>query len=189
MACRFGVTVLGAMLLAGCGGGAPDTGNASGGVSAGGGGATAASGWDGTKACDYLKQADVEAVTGQKSEPGKLEGVVPAANGGAAVSMCSYALADGRVVSLLTRVSDGQDLAPTVAAIKNPPPDYAMGTQVDLPGLGKAALWNEQMHQINFWLDGDHHGIITFANGDYSKRPDLSGSRDQAIALARRVGA
>ena len=180
MVVRVGIGMLGgsALMLAACGNG-----------TGGGGIAGTGGGWDGTKACDYLKQADVEAVTGRKSAPGKLDGVVPAANGGAAVSICSYDLADGRNVGLLTRVSSGQDMAATVDSIRNPPPGFAIGKNVDLPGVGKAALWNDETHQLNFWLDGDHYGVITFARGDYTKRPDLSASREQAIALAHRLGA
>ena len=173
----FAWAALAAVGLTGCGGG-----------SGGGTGPLGTGGWDGTKACDTLKQADVEAITEQKSKPGRLDGVHPAGDGGAAVSVCYYELADGRTVSLLTRVSSGEELAAAVNAIKNPPPDMAMGKLDDVPGVGKAALWNDSTKQFHVWLDGDHYGIITTSRGDYTKQPDLSEAREQSIELARKIG-
>lgn len=173
MAHRFAFTMLG-LALAGCGGRA--------------GGGPLGTGWDGTKACETLKQADVEAVTGQKARAGRLDGVHSASDGGAAVSICYYELADGRTVSLLTRVSSGEDLAQAVDSIKNPPADMAMGKLEDVPGVGKAALWNETTRQFHLWLDGDHYGIIGVNSGDPTRKPDLSQARAQATALARRIG-
>lgn len=168
-----GASVGMALALAGCGG--P-------------GGSAVADGWDGTKACDTLTAADVKAVTGQTPEPGVLDGVNDGSNGGAKTSLCTYALADGRAVTFLTRVSEGEDLARAVDSVKNPPADMAMGKQDDVAGVGKAALWNEATHQLQFWLDGDHYGIVGIHVADLVKKPDLSTARDQSIALARRVG-
>jgi hypothetical protein len=162
--------------LAGCGGGGSPA-------------ASSAGGWDGTKACETLKQADVEAVTGQKAQAGKLDAVNQPSEGRAATSMCSYALADGGAVTFLSRVSEGEDLQQALAAIKNPPAGMEMGRQEDVAGVGKAALWNETTHQLQFWLDGDHFGIVGIMRGDFSKQPDLSKSKEQAIALAKRLGA
>jgi hypothetical protein len=179
MAKRAGAAATVLLALAGCG------------ATADGGavGAGATAGWDGTKACDRLSQADVQAATGQAAQPGKLEGVVPASGGGAAVSSCTFGLADGGSVGLLTRVSSGQDLAGSVASIKNPPADMAMGTLVDVPGLGRAALWNDTTHQLHWWRDGDHYAILTFSGSNPFRREAMPQARGQAIALARRMGA
>lgn len=178
MVWRVGLALTGAAALAACGGGS----------SGGGTGPLGSGGWDGTKACDTLKQADVEAVTGQKAEAGKLDGVNDGSNGGAKTSLCTYALADGRVATFLTRVSEGEDLAKSVDAMKNPPPDMSLGPQEDVPGVGKAALWNDKTHQLTFWRDGDQMGIVGVMRGDFTKNPDLSQAKAQAIALAHKVG-
>ena len=170
---RFASVAL-ALALTGCG--------------TGGTGPLGAGGWAGDKACDTLKQADVEAVTGQTSEPGKLDGVNDGSNGGAKTSLCTYNLADGRAVTFLSRVSDGEDLARAVAEMKNPPAGMSMGKQEEVAGVGKAALWNETTHQLQFWLDGDHLGILGIMRGDYAKQPDLSTAKAQTVALAHKLG-
>lgn len=172
---RAGI-ILGCAAVAGCGGG-------------GSAGGPLSNGWDGTKACDTLKQTDVEAIAGQKSAPGKLDGVNDGSNGGAKTSLCTYQLADGRVVTFLSRVSSGEDLAQAVNSARNPPADMSMGKLDDVAGVGKAALWNEASHQLQFWLDGDHYGIVGIMSGDFTKKPDLSQSKAQGIALAHKLGA
>lgn len=171
-----------ALLLAGCGG------NGSGGGGADGG-ATAT--WKATDACAVLDKAVVAATLNAAVASAKLD-VVHAAGGGEPLfSQCVYTLADGRMLMFGTgQATNGSSLHEQVEHMRDQASVLSNTKAVDLPGLGKAALWSPELGSLYAFLGDGRFAAATLAQPDFRK-PQPSTSQIQAAdtAILRKVGA
>lgn len=188
MGFAMGVVAATGLLVAGCGGGAPAPGN----------GTTAAAGppaaagtmpadWKATDACSIIDKATMGAVLGATVTEASV-GLVhePTAGAGdAATSECTYILDGGRA-TVMTRwspIADNTDGAINAAksAMKQTLAAFGGGAVEDVPGLGKASFWVAKVDQLQSFIGEDRMVLITVPSG--------AGSKDKAIALARKAGA
>ena len=148
----------GGLVLVGCGSPDKPAGGGGGGVVAalGGGGD-----WGATDACKLLDKAKVAAAAGSAVTKAELGAVNEAKNGMAALSTCSYTLANGGTIGVLTRdAPSGNKLADALASAKGPEAQ-AMGMSFeDVPGIGKAALWNAKMDSLQVFYDDRRYAAI-----------------------------
>ena len=154
------LAAVGGALLAACGSGDKAPGSSG---STGGGFAAALGGeWGATDACKLLDKSKVASAAGSEVTKAELGAVTDAKNGMAALSTCNYTLANGGSVNVLTRdAPSGSKLADALASAKGPE-TQAMGmTFEDLPGIGKAALWNAKMDSLQVFYDDRRYAAIS----------------------------
>ncbi|WP_144036733.1 hypothetical protein [Sphingopyxis witflariensis] len=175
------VAALGALMLAGCGGGAKDGAPADGDATA-----VAANDWDASDACALLDKAAVGAALGQTVIETNLAFVNKAEGSNAATSECTYRLANGDAATLMARrspIGDNSDAAikqtregtaKTMAAFS----DKAIE---DVAGLGKAAFFVPGINQLNVFLDGDKFVILTISSAP------AANAKDMAVALVGKI--
>ena len=168
-----------ALLLAACSKGGGDAGNGTGGGTGGGLAAAIGGDWGATDACRLLDKAKVAAATGSAVTKAELSAVTEAKGGLAALSTCTYTLANGALVGVLTRdAPSGSKLADALASAKGPEAQ-AMGlTFEDVPGVGKAALWNAKMDSLQVFYDDRRYAAINIMMA-----PKVTDTRAVTVAL------
>lgn len=175
------------LLLAGCGGGAPGTGNATGDTAQKpeGGGSKPPAGWNAADACSVVDKAKMAAAIGKEVSETSLSLATESDGTTAATSECTYMLAEGGRASVMLRWSPISDnaagaIAQTHGALKQSVAPF--GGSVDtVDGVGKAAFWVAGIGSLNVFIGDDKFAIINLPRGDKAK--------EQAIALARQLGA
>ncbi|MBX3480734.1 MAG: hypothetical protein KF842_10045 [Caulobacter sp.] len=147
-------------LLAGCGPGkeASPAGETSSGGSASV--ATSGGGWTGLDACSAVDHDKLGQAVGGKVVSAKLLSKSP--GGGAVFSTCGFTLADGRILTLLTRVSPVGDATPEAIEMArtmggNMPP------ATDVDGVGAHALWTAQVRTLQVFFDQTRYASISIA--------------------------
>lgn len=175
---------LGALLLAGCGGGKEDA--AAGGDGKAGASAAAGDGWDASDACALLDKAAVgEALKDAVTETSL--GLVNKAEGAnAATSECTYMLASGSRASLMARKSPIADNTPEAIALAKSTTEKTMAAFSDkkiedVAGLGKGAFFVPGINQLNVFLDDSRFVILTIGSA-----PNDS-AKDTAVALVGKI--
>jgi len=171
----------GALMLAGCGGGAKDGATADGDAKA-----VAANDWDASDACALLDKAAVGAALGDTVTETNLAFVNKAEGSNAATSECSYRLAKGGTATLMARrspIGDNSD-----AAIKQTREGAAKTMAAfsdkkieDVAGLGKAAFFIPGINQLNVFLDGEKFVILTIGSAP------AESAKDTAVALVGKI--
>lgn len=133
-------------------------------------------GWNPLDACASVGQAAVAKASGSAVTSAELSQVSPGDQGRAAFSMCTFKLASGGQVMVLTRQAPYADATP--AAIEaartgggNLPP------AADVPGLGKAALWSDVTSGLQVFLDGTRYVSVNTMG--------LSDGKAASVAVAR----
>lgn len=154
-------TLVACALLAGCGGSQGDD-------KAAGNDATIAADWDATDACARLDKGVLGAALGDRVTETSLAFVHRSMGGGdASTSECTYALASGGKVTLMTRNSPIADNTPQVIAMTKKTTAETLGafggdkTVEDVPGLGKAAFFVPRLGQMNVFLDDARLVVLT----------------------------
>jgi hypothetical protein len=167
------VAALALAALAGCG----DSGDAPGNATA----ATTTATWNAEDACAVLDKNVAAAALGIGVTKTELGSVSPAAEGRAAFSMCTYTLADGGQMMLLTRAAPNGDFASSdVEASRTA--DGTMPPASDVPGLGRAALWRDQGAQLQVFLDDRRYVAINLSG------PSATGdAKGRTIAVAKKM--
>ena len=151
------LVAVGGVLLAGCGS-SDKPGSSSGST---GGGFSLSGDWGATDACKLLDKAKVSAAAGSEVTKAELGAVTEAKGGMAALSTCNYTLANGGTIGVLTRdAPSGNKLADALASARGPEAQ-AMGMSFeDVPGVGKAALWNAKMDSLQVFYDDRRYSAI-----------------------------
>ena len=170
---RFAVACGGAMLtlaaVSSCGSGGE-----------GGGAGSAPAGWNALDACATLGKTDAATATGAQVRVASLSMVVEPKNGSAGFSMCTFELANGDKLMLLTREAPSDDATPTaIEAARTAGGSIAPAR--DVPGLGRAALWSEETKGLQLFLDGRRYASI-----NYFAPPGVN-PEPVAIAVARNL--
>lgn len=175
------VTALGALMLAGCGGGAKDDAAADGDAKV-----VAANGWDASDACALLDKAAVGAALGNTVTETSLAFVNKAEGSNAATSECSYRLANGDTATLMARrspIGDNSDAAikQTREATAKTMAAFSDKKIEDVAGLGKAAFFVPGINQLNVFLDGDKFVILTIGGAP------AASAKGTAVALVGKI--
>ncbi len=173
------VAGLGALLLAGCGGGKNGGENGAGDSRAGNGAAVAASGWDASDACALLDKAAVGAALGDGVTETSLAFVNKAEGANAATSECTYRLAGGSTATLMARLSpigDNSDAAikQTRETTEKTMAAFSDKKIEDVPGLGKAAFFVPGINQLNVFLDDSRFVILTIGSAPNATAKDTA---------------
>lgn len=164
----------GALLLAGCGGGAKDSAADDGETK------TAATGsWDASDACALLDKAAVGAALGDKVTETSLAFVSKAEGANAATSECTYRLAGGSSATLMARLSpigDNSDAAikQTRETTEKTMAAFSDKKIEDVAGLGKAAFFVPGINQMNVFLDDSRFVILTIGSAPAATAKDTS---------------
>ena len=150
------------------------------------GGPAAPAGWNAADACSVVDKAKMAAATGKPVSEATL-GLVhqSSGSGDAATSECNYIMEDGSRASVMLRWSPIGDNTPdAMTAALNTSRQSAEafgGTAEPVEGLGKSAFWIGKIDAMNVFIGDDKFAIITL--------PSSPSSKEQAIALARQLGA
>lgn len=161
-------------LLAACGGG-----GTSGSGGGGGGGASAGpAGWNALDACATLGRAEVAALVGQPVTKTELSPGSPGDDVRAAFSTCTYDLAKGQLM-LLTREAPDADATPD-AIERARTADGTLPPAIDVPGLGRAALWSRETKGLQVFLDDRRYVSINFYG-----LPEGDDVQARAVAVAK----
>ena len=179
--------VAASLTLAGCGGEAADKGGGAGMASS----AAAKSGtapprdWNAADACAVVDKAAMSAILGQAVTETRLGNVSQSDGATAVTSECSYQLADGGSATLMLRWSPiGDNSEGSINLTRNGLEQTlkGFGGHVEtIDGLGKAAFWAGMTKSLNVFIGEDKFAIITV--------PASEASKEQAVALARKLGA
>lgn len=174
-----------ALTLSACGGAAPEGDSASPSNKAAAGQA-AGGGWNAADACAMVDKAAMATFLGGAVDSADL-GLVHESDGtSAATSECTYMLAEGGRAQLMLRKSPINDNTPDAIALARNGTQQTIdafggGKIEDLTGLGKSAFWVGKIQSLNVFIGEDRFAIITL--------PDSPAAKDQAIAIAKRLGA
>ena len=158
------IALAGSIVLAGCGGGSETAGDANGQATAnnpapGQPRAAATAGWNAADACAIVDRKAVAAAAGSAVTASQLSGASPGGDGLAASSTCTFTLANGTGVGVLTRQSPVADATP--AAIEAARTGGGMmPAAADIPGLGKAALWTKEVNSLQLFIDDTRYAAI-----------------------------
>lgn len=176
---RVLAVVSGAMALAACGGG-------------GGGGAAGgtAGGWKATDACAIMTKETVARTLGGTVTSAELQAVHDGSAGnGDLYSQCTFNLADGRLLVFGTAQAPGDpDVAATVASLRGQAAIVTDEQPVDLPGVGRAALWLPRMNALYVVLGDGRWASATLGRIAKPVVTSEEAQRD-GIKLMRTVGA
>ena len=175
------ISVTAALLLVSACGGSPQGGGEAATSADTANSAAPASGWNALDACTTLGRDDAAAATGSPVVAAEITNKVEGSAGMASFSSCTFTFASGAKLAVLTRESPVDDA--TAAAIEQA--RTAGGTMppaVDVPGLGKAALWSDTLKGLQVFLDGKRYVSI-----NYVGLPDGDTGKDLAIDVARRL--
>lgn len=185
----IGFALSGALLLSGCGGADTTANGAANGtapdvaVAAPKGGMPAD--WKATDACSIIDKATMAQVLGTPVTETMLGIVNQPGAATAATSECTYMTGEGRA-TVMTRwspIADNTDDAINAAkaTMKQTMAAFGGGEVEEVPGLGKRAFWVAKVDQLQSFISEDRMVLITVPSG--------AGSKDKAIALAKKAGA
>jgi len=175
---RLGIAMIGAgglLMLAACGGpstpGTKDDAKAA--------TSSAKTGWNPLDACATLGKDTASRISGSPVTSTALSPVVQGTDTSAAFSMCTFKLANGGQLMLLTREAPFADATPESIA-KSRTADGTLPPAIDVPGLGKAALWSDTTKGLQVFIDDTRYLSI-----NYMGLPGGVTGKDQAIAIAK----
>jgi len=141
--------------------------------------------WNAVDACSVVAEASISALLGKAVTETSLSLVNESDGTTAAGSQCTYRLADGSQASLMMRwspIADNSEGAINLARNGLQETLKAMGKSLEtIDGLGKAAFWAGAAGQLNVFIGEDRFVIISMLPG--------AAAKDQAVALARKLGA
>lgn len=176
---RTGMMIGLAVTLSACGGGG---GNLAGGTAQNA--RAAASGDDVLDACAHIDKAAIEQTLRGKIQSTELSAVRDGGQGnGDRFSQCAYNFGGLNILVIGTGISYGN---PSVAEqVESMRSEIKMGSNTpteDVPGIGKAALWNPGLHAL-YLFPGDKR-LLSFTFNKLGE-PDQKAA---AIKLARKLG-
>ena len=179
---RMAVAATALVALVGCGG-KGDGGNTAGPAA---GRAAGAAGWQATDACTTVGTAAVAQATDQAVTGTELDPVSQPDGLKAGFSMCTFALASGAKLTVLTReAADGDAYDQAVAEARRVGEEFG-APAVDVPGIGKAAMWIAKPASLQVFLDDRRYATISMFGADFM--PDASDrARAAATAVARKL--
>lgn len=176
---RLGIAMIGAgglLMLAACGGPtAPDAKDKTTKVAS----TSGKTGWNPLDACATLGKDAASRISGSPVTSTELSPVVPGTDTSAAFSMCTFKLANGGQLMLLTRQAPFADATPE-SIEKSRTADGTLAPTADVPGLGKAALWSDTTKGLQVFIDDTRYLSI-----NYMGLPGGVTGKDQAIAIAK----
>ncbi len=169
------------LALSACGGGSGGSGSA---VAAGGGS------WKATDACAILDQSVVAATLASAVSSAELSAVKKEGDGADLYSQCAYKLADGRMLVFGTgQATNGASVADQVKEMRRQAAMMTDKPPVDLPGVGKAALWSPEVHALYAFLGDGRFVSATLSQLDFTKpQPATEKVQTDEIALIRKAG-
>jgi hypothetical protein len=174
-----------ALLLAGCGSATPNSNASDTSTAASAGATTPPAGWNATDACKVIDKSAMSAILGSAVSEATLALVHESEGTTAASSECTYLLADGSRASLMMRwspIADNDEGAVNMTRNGLQQTAKAFGGTVDtVSGVGKAAFWVSKTDSLNVFIGNDKFLIVNTPSG--------LKSREQAIAVARKLGA
>lgn len=134
-------------------------------------------------ACSFLSADKVAAVMEQAVAKAELGTKIEATDKSAGFSTCTYTLADGTQLSLMTRWSPVAEVnAQTVKGQRDQQEkEYGLKTE-DVSGVGDIAFWTPSSSQLNVFSGAQKYLIFTLMGTDKAK------ARERAIALAKAAG-
>lgn len=140
-------------------------------------------GFDYADACSFLGADKVAAVVEQAVGKAELGSKIAATGSSAGFSTCTYTLADGTQLSLMTRWSPVAEVnAETVKGQRDQQEkEYGLKTE-DVTGVGDIAFWTPSSSQLNVFSGAQKYLIFTLMGTDKAK------ARERAIALAKAAG-
>lgn len=141
--------------------------------------AAAKTGWNALDACATLGKDAASKVSRSPVTSTELSPVVPGTDTSAAFSMCTFKLANGGQLMLLTREAPFADATPE-SIEKSRTANGTLPPATDVPGLGKAALWSDTTKGLQVFIDDTRYLSI-----NYMSLPGGVTGRDQAIAVAK----
>lgn len=171
--------------LPGCGGAG------SSGQSGGGG---VPGGWTALDACKTLDKAVVAATLRSSVTTAELNAVKSEGGGFPLYSQCAYQLADGRMLVFGTgQYTNGTTQAEQVKDIRKQLASISKTGPVDLPGVGKAALWAEETHMMYVFIGNDRYLSANLAHipslGKSDPNETTETVKADEIAILRKAGA
>ena len=174
-----------ALMLTACGGGA------GGGNATDTSGVVAASGWKATDACAIMSRPTVAKTLGTAVATAELQAVKDGSVGnGDVYSQCTFTLADGRMLVFGTAAAAGSpDVAGVVASLRGQMGIVTNERPVELPGVGKAALWLPQMHALYVALGDGRWASATLAGFGKAAAITSDAAQADSIKLMRTIGA
>lgn len=176
--------VAASLTLAGCGGEAADK-SGSGAIAETKSSSAPPRDWNAADACVVVDKTAMAAILEQTVTETRLGNVSHSDGATAVTSECSYQLADGGSATLILRWSPIGDNSEGSINLTRNGLDQTLkgfGGRVEtVDGLGKAAFWAGMTKSLNVFIGEDKFAIITV--------PPSEKSKEQAIALAHRLGA
>lgn len=114
--------------------------------------------WNAADACALVDKGIVAQAAGSDVTQASLSGASQGGETKAALSTCSYSLAGGGSISVLTRHSpiadfSAQAVERTMGGMMEP--------AVDIPGLGQAALWTSKVNTLQLFIDDRRYATIS----------------------------
>jgi hypothetical protein len=176
---KFGILSGLTLILTACGGndGASNATAASGGAKT----AAANTGWNPLDACTTLGKDAAGEASGSPVTGAELSSVVEGTDATAAFSMCTFKLANGGQLMLLTREAPFPD-ATAESIEKSRTADGTLPPATDVPGLGRAAMWSDQTKGLQVFLNDTRYVSI-----NYYGLPAGATGKDQAVAVAKKL--
>lgn len=153
----------GSMLLmaAACGGSDERAKDESGGNEAANAVAAAEAAWNAADAC-ALADKDMVAGASGRDVSGTQLTAGPTGEGLATFSTCTYTLADGGIITVLTRKSPTPDFSAEAVEMARTA-NGMMPAAEDVPNLGRAALWTKETKTLQVFIDDTRYVTITAA--------------------------
>jgi hypothetical protein len=115
--------------------------------------------WNAADACALVDEGIVAQAAGSDVTQASLSGASQGGEAVAALSTCTYSLAGGGSISVLTRRSPIADFSPQ-AVEQARTMGGMMQPAVDVPGLGQAALWTSQVNTLQLFIDDSRYATI-----------------------------
>ncbi|TRW15168.1 hypothetical protein [Glacieibacterium frigidum] len=146
----------------------------------------APAGWNAMDACATVGTPAVAAAMGKAVTGTALDPVSQPDGLRAGFSMCTFTLADGAKLTVLTReAADGDAYDAAVAAARKIGEEFG-SPAVDVAGIGKAAMWTARPAALQVFLDDRRYATISLFGADFM--PDGSeAARSAATAIARKL--
>jgi hypothetical protein len=129
--------------------------------------------WNAADACSLVSKADVAAAAGSEVSAAKLDLMSPGGDGMATASACRYTLANGATISLLARKSPTPDTS-TAAIEAARTMGGTMPPATDVPGLGRAALWSQDMNSLQVFIDDQRYVTLSMSQAPGDPLPALT---------------
>ena len=145
------VAVAAVALLVACGGG---------GTTGGGASSTGPTGWNALDACATLGRDEVATLVGQPVAKTELSPGSPGDDVRAAFSTCTYDFPKGQLMLLTREAPDADATAESIERSRTA--DGTLPPAIDVPGLGRAALWSRESKGLQVFLDDRRYVSINF---------------------------